>query len=87
MSKKADFSKLGGLVAPKGVTVEPAADSAQRGSKEVKDEKTKASKDDIVNLSFKVPNGFRKRFKLAAVHAGITQNELVVQALQAWEKR
>jgi hypothetical protein len=86
MSKKADFSKLGGLVAPKGVTVEPAADATQRGSKETKDEKTKAANDDIVNLSFKVPNEFRKRFKLAAVHAGITQNELVMQALKAWEK-
>lgn len=86
MSKKADFSKLGGLVAPKGVTVEPATDSVQRGSKVTIDEKTKASKDDIVNLSFKVPNEFRKRFKLAAINAGITQNELVVQALKAWEK-
>jgi hypothetical protein len=25
------------------------------------------------------------RFKLAAIHAGITQNELVQRALDAWE--
>ena len=45
-----------------------------------------ASADDkVVNLSFKVSSAFRKRFKLAAIHAGITQNELVQRALDAWE--
>ncbi len=41
--------------------------------------------DEVVNLSFKVSSAFRKRFKLAAIHAGITQNELVQRALDAWE--
>jgi hypothetical protein len=41
--------------------------------------------DEIVNLSFKVSSAFRKRFKLAAIHAGMTQNELVQRALDAWE--
>ncbi|NJR43937.1 hypothetical protein HC761_00135 [bacterium] len=86
MSKPAALSKLGGLVSPKGGAT-PAIDASQRGSQPVKDEKMKTAKDEIVNLSFKVPNEFRKRFKLAAINAGITQNELVVQALQAWEKR
>lgn len=85
MSKaQPDFSKLSGLVAKKGAAVLPAADAVQRGGK---DDKTKASKDEIVNLSFKVPSEFRKRFKLAAVNAGITQNDLVIQALNAWEQR
>jgi hypothetical protein len=33
----------------------------------------------------KVPAQVRKRFKLAAIHAGITQNELVQRMLAAWE--
>jgi hypothetical protein len=40
---------------------------------------------ETVNLSFKVPAQVRKRFKLAAIHAGITQNELVQRMLAAWE--
>jgi hypothetical protein len=44
-----------------------------------------AADDEIVNLSFKVSSAFRKRFKLAAIHEGITQNELVQRALDAWE--
>jgi hypothetical protein len=86
MSKtQAALSKLGGLVAPKGVAVVPAGDATQRSAS--KDTLTKSSNDEIVNLSFKVPSEFRKRFKLAAVNAGITQNELVMQALSAWEQR
>jgi len=30
---------------------------------------------------------FRKTFKLAAVNAGITQNELAIQALKAWKEK
>lgn len=88
MSKQQiDLSKMQGLLATKITPVIPASDAAQRGSNIVlaNDEKTESSKDEIVNLSFKVPNDFRKRFKLAAVNADITQNELIKQALAAWE--
>jgi hypothetical protein len=79
-----------GLLATKAAMVVPASDGVQRGAIVTslsKDEKIESSKDDIVNLSFKVPSDFRKRFKLAAIHAGVTQNELVQMALAAWETR
>ena len=84
MAKKIDITKMGGLLGNKSTPVSPASDAVQRGT-EVK-VSSKLSNDEIVNLSFKVPTGFRKRFKLAAVNAGITQNDLVIQALTAWEK-
>ena len=78
------MTKMGALLGNKSTPVSPASDAVQRGT-EVK-VSSKLSNDEIVNLSFKVPTGFRKRFKLAAVNAGITQNDLVIQALTAWEK-
>ena len=84
MAKKIDMTKMGALLGNKSTPVSPASDAVQRGTA-VK-VSSKLSNDEIVNLSFKVPTGFRKRFKLAAVNAGITQNDLVVQALTAWEK-
>ena len=84
MAKKIDMTKMGALLGNKSTPVSPASDAVQRGT-EVK-VSSKLSNDEIVNLSFKVPAQFRKRFKLAAVNAGITQNDLVLQALTAWEK-
>ena len=84
MAKKIDITRMGELLGNKSTPVTPASDAAQRGS--VVKVSSKLSNDEIVNLSFKVPTGFRKRFKLAAVNAGITQNDLVIQALTAWEK-
>ena len=80
-----DLSKMQGLLAAKGASI-PASDALQRGTLSAP-LKTQSSNDDIVNLSFKVPSGFRKTFKLAAVNAGITQNELVIQALKAWKEK
>ncbi|MCW5631862.1 MAG: hypothetical protein KIT17_00865 [Rubrivivax sp.] len=37
-------------------------------------------------LAFKVPPAFRKRFRQRAVAADIKQNELLFEALDAWEK-
>lgn len=83
------LDKMSGLLAAKGSTVQPAQDAVQRGieSQSSKDEKTKSISVDVVNLSFKVPATFRKRFKQAALDAGVTQNELVQRALTAWEKQ
>ncbi|MBI5721413.1 MAG: hypothetical protein HZC37_27400 [Burkholderiales bacterium] len=37
-------------------------------------------------LAFKVSPAFRKRFRKRAVEADIKQNELLFEALDAWEK-
>ena len=81
------LDKMSALLASKGAAVQPAIDAVQRGTNIhlSKDEKTKSSNDDVVNLSFKVPAAFRKRFKQAALDAGVTQNELVQRALSVWE--
>ena len=78
---------MGSLLAGKKAYVEPAKDAVQRGadaSEAAKDAKPASAKDAIVNLSFKVPAEFRKQFKRAAIDADITQNELVVRALEVW---
>lgn len=81
-----NLQAMSGLLAKKGQVVAPASDAVQRSpaaATAVTDAKI-SSNDEIVNLSFKVPADFRKRFKLAAIDAGITQNELVQRALDAW---
>lgn len=78
MKKMTDLTKMNGLLAKKGEVVVPASDAVQRGSIQ------NSSKDEIVNLSFKVPAEFRKKFKMAAIEAGITQNELVQRVLLLW---
>lgn len=83
------LDKMSGLLAAKGAVVQPAADAVQRGVDHGagKSDKTTLSNVEVVNLSFKVPPAFRKRFKQAALDAGITQNELVQRALALWEKQ
>jgi hypothetical protein len=38
-------------------------------------------------LAFKVPPSFRKRFRQCAVEADLKLNELLFEALDAWEER
>jgi hypothetical protein len=38
-------------------------------------------------LAFKVPPAFRKRFRQRAVAADLKQNELLFEALDAWEEK
>jgi hypothetical protein len=38
-------------------------------------------------LAFKVPPAFRKRFKQRAVNADLKLNELLFEALDAWEQK
>lgn len=84
--KPANLGAMSGLLAKKGVPVSPASDAVQRNANvSTNDAATESAKDEIVNLSFKVPADFRKRFKLAAIDAGITQNELVQRILGLWE--
>ena len=42
--------------------------------------------DSLVDLNFKVPEEFRRRFKLAAVNAGISNVKLLEQVFDAWKK-
>lgn len=86
VKKHANLQAMSGLLAKKGESVTPANDAVQRSANgSTNDAATESAKDEIVNLSFKVPADFRKRFKLAAIDAGITQNELVQRILGLWE--
>lgn len=85
VKKHANLQAMSGLLAKKGEPVTPANDAVQRSANgSTNDAVIKSSNDEIVNLSFKIPADFRKQFKLAAIDAGITQNELVQRALALW---
>ena len=43
--------------------------------------------ENLEGLSFRVSPGFRKRFKQRAVNADLKLNELLFEALEAWEKQ
>lgn len=43
--------------------------------------------EDLEALAFKVPPAFRKRFRQRAVNADLKQNELLFEALDAWEEK
>lgn len=47
----------------------------------------KVSTENLDALAFKVPTAFRKRFQQRAVHADLKQNELLFEALDAWEEK
>lgn len=43
--------------------------------------------EDLLPLAFKVPPAFRKRFKQSALTADLKLNELLFEALDAWEEK
>lgn len=43
--------------------------------------------ENLEGLAFKVPPVFRKRFRSCAVAADLKQNELLFEALDAWEEK
>ena len=43
--------------------------------------------ENLEGLAFKVPPTFRKRFKQRAVNADLKLNELLFEALEAWEEK
>ena len=47
----------------------------------------KVKTEDLRPLAFKVPPVFRKRFKQRALVADLKLNELLVEALDAWEEK
>ena len=67
---------------PVPVTVEPSAPEKRERRKPavVKTENLEA-------LAFKVSPGFRKRFRQRAVNADLKLNELLFEALDAWEEK
>ena len=47
----------------------------------------KVKTENLEALAFKVPPAFRKRFKQRAVNADLKLNELLFEALDAWEEK
>jgi len=47
----------------------------------------KVRTENLEPLAFKVPPAFRKRFRQRAVDADLKLNELLFEALQAWEEK
>jgi hypothetical protein len=48
---------------------------------------THVKTENLEGLAFKVPPAFRKRFKQRAVNADLKLNELLFEALDAWEAK
>lgn len=87
-------SKLGALIS-KSDSAKPASDAAVRSA--VAPDQAAAAQpktqlqgfenpktDEIVNLSFKVQASFRKKFKMTALTADMSQHELLHKALALW---
>ena len=49
--------------------------------------RAKVKTENLEALAFKVPPAFRKRFKQRAVTADLKLNELLFEALEAWEEK
>jgi hypothetical protein len=67
--------------APAPVSVPPLVTDAG----EQKVDRTKTA--DLEAISFKVPPAFRRRFRQRAVNADLKLNELLFEALDAWEEK
>jgi hypothetical protein len=50
-------------------------------------ERVETRTENLEALAFKVPPSFRKRFRKCAVEADLKLNELLFEALDAWEER
>jgi hypothetical protein len=77
--KSADLSAA--LVAVKG-QASPSADATGR-----QPEASPAVSPTSAPLNFKVPAEFRRRFRQRAAEADLKLNELLREALEAWEQR
>jgi hypothetical protein len=61
-------------------TAEPMMEASQRRA-------APPTTPNLEALAFKVPATFRKRFRQAAVEADLKLNELLFEALDAWEEK
>jgi hypothetical protein len=66
--------------APRPIAVAPVAPPALPAEAPTKTANLEA-------LAFKVPPAFRKRFRKRAVEADLKLNELLFEALEAWEEK
>ncbi|MGE4538379.1 MAG: hypothetical protein AB7D37_14985 [Desulfovibrio sp.] len=80
--KTADLSS--GLVAVKGQAVVGADAPTRQLEAEPAEATSKAS---VSPLNFKVDAAFRRRFRQRAAEADLKLNELLRQALDAWEEK
>ncbi len=65
------------ILATKGSPLQPAADAPQRGER---------TSDNLVDLNFKVPVAFRRRFKQLALDADLKNVQLLRRAVEAYER-
>jgi hypothetical protein len=75
--------------APMPEAIQRAADMAEPFKKlpESLTRQAKVRTENLEGLAFKVPPAFRKRFKQRAVNADLKLNELLFEALDAWEEK
>lgn len=71
--------------APPAPVPAPSASSVARPPVAAARETTKTA--NLQGLAFKVPPGFRKRFRQRAADADLKLNELLFEALDAWEEK
>ncbi|HML53213.1 hypothetical protein [Solidesulfovibrio carbinolicus] len=83
-TKKRTAALSSGLVAVKGQAVVDPDAPARNLENEPTDAASKASSSP---LNFKVDEAFRRRFRLRAAGADLKLNELLRQALDAWEEK
>ena len=77
MPKKSAAIDAGTLLATKGDKVQAVSGALQRGQ---------TVTDTLVDLNFKVPPEFRDRFKRHAFEERLKNVQLLVRALEAWER-
>jgi hypothetical protein len=63
----------------------PVAVPAETPPRRVSDASTKT--ENLEALAFKVPKAFRRRFKQRATNADLKLNQLLFEALDAWEEK
>lgn len=51
----------------------------------LKNESSKAEKEKMAALNFRVPANFKRDFKIAAATHGITQSDLLQQVFEEWK--
>lgn len=84
VKKTADLSST--LVAVKGSAVVPP-DTTGRQMEPLKQAKTTPKMPSASPLNFKVDADFRRRFRQRAAEADLKLNQLLYEALDAWEEK
>ena len=72
--------------APMHEAAQRSASPAPKHAPKKNAEATSADDATRVDLGFKVPRAFKKRFRIRAAEAGLKLNELLFEAFAVWEK-